>query len=90
MQRIINDPDQVVPDYLKGFPKAHPDFVATTNHPRVICRRDEVGMGLREPFQIIGYDLVGVVYYSLHDRRPPHSQAFTVPYIRRLSSRSLP
>ena len=36
MQRIINDPDQVVPDYLKGFPKAHPDFVATTGHPRVL------------------------------------------------------
>ncbi len=36
MQRIINDPDQVVPDYLKGFPKAHPDIVSTTGHPRVL------------------------------------------------------
>lgn len=36
MQRIINDPDQVVPDYLKGFPKAHPDFIATTGHERVL------------------------------------------------------
>jgi dihydroxyacetone kinase-like protein len=36
MQRIINDPDQVVEDYLKGFVKAHPDFIADTKNPRVL------------------------------------------------------
>ena len=27
MQRMINDPDQVVPDMLRGFVKAHRDIV---------------------------------------------------------------
>ena len=36
MQRIINNPDQVVEDYLKGFVKAHPDIIAPTDSPRVL------------------------------------------------------
>ena len=36
MQRIINDPNQVVEDYLKGYVKAHPDFIAKTDNPRVL------------------------------------------------------
>ncbi len=36
MQRIINDPDLVVEDMLKGFLKAHPNIVAPTENPRVI------------------------------------------------------
>jgi dihydroxyacetone kinase-like protein len=36
MQRIINDPDQVVEDYLKGYVKAHPEFIANTANPRVL------------------------------------------------------
>ena len=36
MQRIINDPNQVVEDYLKGYVKAHPDFIANTDNPRVL------------------------------------------------------
>ncbi|WP_319415374.1 dihydroxyacetone kinase subunit DhaK [Marispirochaeta aestuarii] len=36
MQRIINDPDQVVEDYLKGYVKAHPDYIANTANPRVL------------------------------------------------------
>lgn len=36
MQRIINDPDLVVEDMLKGFVKVHSDIVATTSNPRVI------------------------------------------------------
>lgn len=36
MQRIINNPDQVVEDYLKGYVKAHPDFIAPTANPRVL------------------------------------------------------
>ncbi len=36
MQRIINDPDQVVDDMLKGFLKNHKDIVAPTANPRVI------------------------------------------------------
>jgi dihydroxyacetone kinase-like protein len=38
MQRIINDPDQVVEDYLKGFVKAHKEIVSATGHPRVLKR----------------------------------------------------
>jgi dihydroxyacetone kinase-like protein len=40
MQRMINDPDQVVPDMLKGFVKAHPTLVAATANPRVLRYRD--------------------------------------------------
>ena len=36
MQRIINDPTQVVEDMLAGFVKAHADTVAATDNPRVI------------------------------------------------------
>jgi dihydroxyacetone kinase-like protein len=36
MQRIINDPAQVVEDMLVGFVRAHPDLVATTGNPRVL------------------------------------------------------
>nr|WP_319560088.1 dihydroxyacetone kinase subunit DhaK [Marispirochaeta sp.] len=36
MQRIINNPDQTVEDYLKGFVKAHSDFIIPTSNPRVL------------------------------------------------------
>jgi len=36
MQRIINDPDLVVEDMLKGFVKNHRDIVSATENPRVI------------------------------------------------------
>ncbi len=36
MQRLINDPDLVVNDMLKGFVKAHADLVTTTENERVI------------------------------------------------------
>lgn len=36
MQRIINDPTEVVEDMLKGFVLAHPDLVAPTPNPRVL------------------------------------------------------
>lgn len=36
MQRIINDPDQVVPEMLAGFVKAHLDIVSPTGNPRVL------------------------------------------------------
>jgi len=36
MQRIINDPDLVVEDMLKGFVKAHKDIVEGTDDPRVL------------------------------------------------------
>lgn len=36
MQRIINDPTQVVEDMLKGFGLAHPDLVSPTSNPRVL------------------------------------------------------
>ncbi|MBE0689341.1 MAG: dihydroxyacetone kinase subunit DhaK, partial [Anaerolineae bacterium] len=36
MQRLINDPNHVVEDMLKGFVKSHPDLVAATSNPRVL------------------------------------------------------
>lgn len=38
MQRILNNPDFIVDEMLKGFVKAHPDIVQATEHPRVIKR----------------------------------------------------
>jgi dihydroxyacetone kinase-like protein len=36
---MINDPDQVVPDMLKGFVRAHRNLVVTTDNPRVLKYR---------------------------------------------------
>lgn len=36
MQRIVNNPDLVVEEMLKGFVQAHPDIVAATDNPRVL------------------------------------------------------
>lgn len=36
MQRIINDPNYVVDDMVKGFVKCHADLVAVTDNPRVL------------------------------------------------------
>ena len=36
MQRIINNPDNVVEEMLKGYVKNHKDLVSATNNPRVI------------------------------------------------------
>jgi len=36
MQRIINDPDYVVEDMLKGFIKCHSNLISATNNPRVL------------------------------------------------------
>lgn len=49
MQRILNNPDNIVYEMLAGFVKAHSDLVTTTNNPRVLkyvgapCR-DRVGI----------------------------------------------
>jgi dihydroxyacetone kinase-like protein len=40
MQRILNNPDNVVDEMLKGFVRVHGDIVTTTNNPRVIKRVD--------------------------------------------------
>lgn len=36
MQRIINDPEKVVDDMLKGYLKCHADLVLATENPRVL------------------------------------------------------
>jgi dihydroxyacetone kinase-like protein len=36
MQRILNNPDDIVDEMLKGFVKVHSDIVSTTDNPRVI------------------------------------------------------
>ena len=45
MQRIINDPDQTVEDYLRGFVKAHGDFITPTSNPRVLKYKDSPKAG---------------------------------------------
>lgn len=48
MQRILNDPDNIVDEMLKGFLKTHSDIVIKTNNPRVIkyvsAPEDRVGV----------------------------------------------
>lgn len=36
MQRILNNPDDIVDEMLKGFLKTHNDIVKATNNPRVV------------------------------------------------------
>ena len=36
MQRILNNPDNIVDEMLSGFVKAHPDLVETTENQRVL------------------------------------------------------
>lgn len=40
MQRIINNPDNVVNEMVKGFLKAHPDTVVATDNHRVVKYKD--------------------------------------------------
>jgi dihydroxyacetone kinase-like protein len=40
MQRILNNPDNIVDEMLKGFVKAHGDFAEAAGNPRVIKRKD--------------------------------------------------
>ena len=36
MQRILNDPDNIVNESTAGFLRCHPDIVTTTDNPRAI------------------------------------------------------
>ncbi|MCI9430208.1 MAG: dihydroxyacetone kinase subunit DhaK [Lachnospiraceae bacterium] len=36
MQRILNNPDNIVEEMLEGFLKAHPDLVEATDNPRAV------------------------------------------------------
>ena len=40
MQRILNNPDNIVDEMLKGFVKVHNDIVTVTNNPRVLKRKN--------------------------------------------------
>lgn len=48
MQRIMNDPDNIVDEMLEGFLKVHADIVETTENPRVVKAKnipqDKVGV----------------------------------------------
>ena len=48
MQRILNDPDNIVDEMLEGFLKAHTDLVEKTEHSRVVkakgIKTDKVGV----------------------------------------------
>lgn len=45
MQRIINDPDQVVEDMLQGYLKAHESTVRVAGNPRVVVSRHAAETG---------------------------------------------
>ena len=36
MQRVINNPDDIVDEMLQGFLKVHSDIVTSTDNPRVV------------------------------------------------------
>lgn len=40
MQRILNDPDYIVDEMLKGFLKTHSDIVEKTDNPRVVLAKN--------------------------------------------------
>lgn len=40
MQRIMNNPDSIVDEMLRGFVKTHSDIVKATDNPRVLMRAD--------------------------------------------------
>ena len=40
MQRIMNNPDNIVDEMLKGFLKAHSDIVEATDNGRVVKAKD--------------------------------------------------
>lgn len=40
MQRILNNPDNIVDEMLEGFVKNHGDIVKTAQHPRVIAAKE--------------------------------------------------
>lgn len=40
MQRILNNPDDIVDEMLKGFLKVHTDIVQSTENPRVVLAKD--------------------------------------------------
>ena len=48
MQRILNDPDYIVDEMLKGFLKTHSDIVESTDNQRVVkaknIKTDKVGV----------------------------------------------
>lgn len=45
MQRIINDPNLIVEDMLKGFLKAHRDILSPTEHKRVVKYKEAPVVG---------------------------------------------
>lgn len=43
MQRILNDPDEIVDEMLEGFLKTHSDIVEAASNPRVVKAKDIPG-----------------------------------------------
>ena len=43
MNRIINDPDNVAEDFIRGILAARPDLLAATDHPRVLRQAGPAG-----------------------------------------------
>jgi dihydroxyacetone kinase-like protein len=42
MQKILNNPKDVVEEMLQGYLKCHPNLVEKTNNPRVFVRKDKI------------------------------------------------
>ena len=43
MNRVIDDPDEVAGDFLRGVLLARPDLLAATDHPRVLRAAELAG-----------------------------------------------
>ena len=99
MQRIMNNPDNIVDEMLKGFLKAHSDIVEATDNGRVVKAKDipegKVGVvtggGSGHKPAFIGYvgknmcDAAAVGRYA----PPPPPQLFWTPARWRTRAREL-
>ena len=101
MNRVINDPDQVVEDMLQGILVAHPELVQYESNPRVIRKRTPspagrvgivTGGGSGHEPAFLGYvgpglvDAVAVGEIFLRPRPKVFSTLFTPP----TTARALP
>ena len=90
MNRVINDPDQVVEDMLRGILVAHPELRQYESNPRVIVKARPSGPGRvgivtgggsgHEPAFLgyVGPGLVDAVASARFSPRPP-PRAFSTP-----------
>jgi hypothetical protein len=67
MQRILNHPDHIVDEMLKGFVKAHGDIAQATDNPRVIKRTDMPSYSSLQKEYLLGYCIVENIFENEDD-----------------------